>query len=49
MKLKLKSPNFTVSDMRLSVRNIPASWTEKQLKQAFITAVSLPAAVLMMM
>ncbi|PRW57348.1 RNA-binding 28 isoform A [Chlorella sorokiniana] len=38
-KLKLRSPNFVVSDMRLSVRNIPTSWTEKQLKAAFIQAV----------
>lgn len=38
-KLKLRSPNFVVSDTRLSVRNIPASWTEKQLKAAFIQAV----------
>jgi nucleolar protein 4 len=39
-KLKLKSPNFVVSDTRLSVRNLPLSWTERQLKQAFIAAVS---------
>ena len=38
-KLKLKSPNFVVSDTRLSVRNVPHVWTEKQLKQAFIAAV----------
>ena len=41
-KLKLKSPNFVVSDTRLSVRNLPLSWTERQLKQAFIAAVSEP-------
>lgn len=39
-KLKLKSPNFVVSDTRLSVRNVPHAWTEKQLKAAFIAAVS---------
>ncbi|KAL4452269.1 hypothetical protein ABPG75_007931 [Micractinium tetrahymenae] len=38
-KLKLRSPNFVVSDTRLSVRNIPPSWTEKQLKACFIQAV----------
>lgn len=38
-KLKLKSPNFVVSDTRLSVRNVPLAWTEKQLKEAFIAAV----------
>ena len=38
-KLKLRSPNFVVSDCRLSVRNIPPSWTEKQLRQAFVDAV----------
>jgi len=38
-KLKLRSPNFVVSDTRLSVRNVPPSWTEKQLKAAFIQAV----------
>lgn len=43
-KLKLKSPNFVVSDCRLSVRNVPTAWTEKQLKQAFIAAVSLRGA-----
>ena len=29
-----------VSNTRLSVRNLPLSWTERQLKQAFIAAVS---------
>ncbi len=38
-KLKLRSPNFIVSETRLSVRNIPPSWTEKQLKACFISAV----------
>ena len=38
-RLKLVSPNFVVSDTRLSVRNIPLAWTERQLKQAFIAAV----------
>ncbi len=42
-KLKLKSPNFVVSETRLSVRNIPLLWTEKQLKQAAMAAVSQPA------
>lgn len=37
--IKLKSPNFCVSPVRLSVRNIPHSWTEKQLKQVFLDAV----------
>ena len=45
-KLKLRSPNFVVSDTRLSVRNIPASWTEKQLKAAFIQAVRRVGGVL---
>ncbi|KAI3438130.1 hypothetical protein D9Q98_000571 [Chlorella vulgaris] len=38
-KLKLKSPNFSVSGTRLSVRNIPTTWTERQLKACFIAAV----------
>lgn len=38
-KTKLASPNFAVSRTRLSVRNIPVTWTEKQLKQTFIKAV----------
>lgn len=38
-KVKLKSPNFCVSPLRLSVRNIPPSWDEKQLKALFVGAV----------
>ncbi len=38
-KLKLKSPNFFVSPSRLSVRNIPYSMNEKQLRQLFLEAV----------
>ncbi|KAL0026427.1 hypothetical protein WJX79_009181 [Trebouxia sp. C0005] len=36
---KLRSPNFSVSRTRLSVRNIPLTMQEKALKQLFITAV----------
>ena len=39
-KLKLKSPNFIVSSTRLSVRNLPASWDEKKVKDLFVAAVS---------
>lgn len=42
-KLKLRSPNFVVSETRLSVRNIPPSWTEKELKACFIKAVGASA------
>ena len=37
---KLRSPNFSVSRTRLSVRNLPFSLQEKELKQLFIAAVS---------
>lgn len=37
---KLRSPNFSVSRTRLSVRNIPLTMLEKTLKQLFIAAVS---------
>ncbi|KAL3142888.1 hypothetical protein ABBQ38_003176 [Trebouxia sp. C0009 RCD-2024] len=36
---KLRSPNFSVSRTRLSVRNIPFTLQEKELKQLFIAAV----------
>lgn len=36
---KLKSPNFVISRTRLSVRNIPPSWGETQLKGLFVKAV----------
>lgn len=36
---KLKSPNFLLSRTRLSVRNIPPTWTEAQLKGLFAKAV----------
>lgn len=36
---KLRSPNFSVSRTRLSVRNIPLTMQEKALKQLFIAAV----------
>ena len=38
--LKLRSPNFSVSQTRLSLRNIPQSLDEKGIKQLFIAAVS---------
>ena len=38
--LKLRSPNFSVSRTRLSLRNIPQSLDEKGIKQLFIAAVS---------
>lgn len=38
---KLRSPNFSVSRTRLSVRNIPLTMQEKALKQLFIAAVRL--------
>ena len=41
--LKLRSPNFSVSRTRLSVRNLPFTLQEKDLKQLFITAVSSPS------
>ena len=37
--LKLRSPNFAVSTTRLSVRNIPASMSDKTLKQLALQAV----------
>lgn len=40
---KLRSPNFSVSRTRLSVRNIPFTMQEKQLKQLFVAAVCLDA------
>lgn len=39
---KLRSPNFSVSRTRLSVRNIPLTMQEKALKQLFIAAVRSP-------
>ena len=36
---KLRSPNFFVSQTRLSVRNIPAAMDERALKALFISAV----------
>ena len=41
---KLRSPNFSVSQTRLSVRNIPFTLQEKELKQLFIAAVCYSAA-----
>ena len=38
---KLRSPNFSVSRTRLSVRNLPFTMQEKELKQLFIAAVRL--------
>ncbi len=38
---KLKSPNFSISRTRLSVRNIPASMDEAGLKKLAIQAVSV--------
>jgi len=38
-KVKLRSPNFCISPLRLSVRNIPISWNEARLKSLFISAV----------
>ncbi|KAL3151924.1 hypothetical protein ABBQ32_001053 [Trebouxia sp. C0010 RCD-2024] len=43
---KLRSPNFSVSRTRLSVRNIPFTLQEKDLKQLFIAAVCCSAAEL---
>ncbi|ELR14581.1 RNA recognition motif domain containing protein [Acanthamoeba castellanii str. Neff] len=44
-KQKLKNPNFFVSKTRLSVRNLPKSVTDKQLKKLFLDAVATaPAA-----
>lgn len=37
--LKLRSPNFAVSTTRLTVRNIPASMSDKALKQLALQAV----------
>jgi len=39
MKMKLRSPNFFVSPLRLSVRNIPMTFSEVKLKQLMIQAV----------
>ena len=39
MKMKLRSPNFFVSPLRLSVRNIPMTFSEAKLKQLMIQAV----------
>ena len=36
---KLRSPNFSVSRTRLSVRNLPFTMQEQELKQLFIGAV----------
>lgn len=36
---KLRSPNFMVSPTRLSIRNIPRTWGEKELKNAFMAGV----------
>ena len=38
--LKLRSPNFSVSRTRLSLRNIPQSLDERGVKQLFMAAVS---------
>jgi len=35
---KLKNPNYTVSPVRLSVRNLPLDMDEKHLKTMFLTA-----------
>ena len=35
-KQKLKNPNIFVSDTRICVRNIPATMTDKELKETFI-------------
>ncbi len=37
-KAKLKNPNFVVSKVRLSVRNIPLALDEKQLRKLFLNA-----------
>lgn len=37
-KLKLKNPNFVVSKLRLSVRNMPLSLDEGKLKEMFLKA-----------
>ena len=42
-KLKLKSPNFVLSKTRLSIRNIPYSWDEAQLREAVVAAVKARA------
>jgi RNA recognition motif-containing protein len=41
--IKLKSPNFAVSPLRLSVRNLPAGVDEKRLKALFVEAVKARA------
>lgn len=41
--LKLRSPNFAVSTTRLAVRNIPASMSDKALKQLALQAVKAHA------
>jgi len=46
-KLKLASPNFHVSDVRLSIRNLPKSINEKALREVFRRAArkNLPPSV----
>ena len=39
-KQKLRNPNIFVSDTRLCVRNIPATTTDKQLRQIFLEAAN---------
>jgi len=39
-KQKLKNPNYTISMTRLSIRNIPLNWSEKQLKQSALKATT---------
>merc|ERR1719419_1124067 len=39
-KQKLKNTNFFISDTRLSVHNLPATWDEKKLKHVFIEAMT---------
>ncbi len=38
-KAKLNNPNYIVSRTRLSVRNLPLSFSEKDLRSLFVTAV----------
>lgn len=38
-RTKLKSPNFVISPTRLSIRNIPFSMTEPQLRALAVRAV----------
>jgi hypothetical protein len=37
--VKLKSPNFALSPLRLSVRNIPSGYDERRLRALFVDAV----------